>query len=112
MVWSREPDRYRGVPHVQAERIRLRDNWICQECGSAGHEVDHIVNRANRGSDDDANLQVLCSVHHQAKTQREAAEGNALRRARLRLPVEPHPGAVARQRVQGSPVTAMNLPQL
>ncbi|MFD4457685.1 HNH endonuclease [Nocardia sp. NPDC058480] len=98
MTWSRDPDRYRGVGPTTAARIRERDAHACQICGAPGNEVDHITNRAAGGTDDDRNLRVLCTEHHRAKTQAEAAEGHARRRARGRLPVEPHPGLIARQR--------------
>ncbi|WP_406234950.1 HNH endonuclease [Nocardia sp. NBC_01009] len=90
MAWSREPGRYRGVPQPQAERIRRRDDWTCQKCGKAGYEVDHIKPVSARGTDDDANLWVLCTDCHQTKTAAEAAAGRA-RRSRRR-PIKPHPG--------------------
>lgn len=98
MTWSREPDRYRGVGPTVAARIRARDGNTCQLCGAAGNEVDHITNRLAGGTDDESNLRVLCAGCHRAKTQAEATEARARRRARGRLPVEPHPGLVARQR--------------
>ncbi|WP_425298063.1 HNH endonuclease [Nocardia brasiliensis] len=90
MAWSREPDRYRGVARPQAERIRYRDRWTCQKCGEPGNEVDHIENVAAGGSDDDANLWVLCTECHRVKTAGEAAAGRA-RRSRKRS-IRPHPG--------------------
>ncbi|MFC9876502.1 HNH endonuclease [Nocardia salmonicida] len=92
MTWSREPDRYRGVGPATAARIRARDNHTCRECGAPGREVDHVVNVRSGGTDDDANLQVLCTEHHRAKTAREAQAAAAARQAQLRLPVEAHPG--------------------
>lgn len=98
MTWSREPDRYRGVPRAQAARIRERDGHTCQQCGAFGHEVDHIIPVSQGGTNDDANLQALCSACHMAKTQAEAAQARAQRQADARLPVEAHPGLIARQR--------------
>ena len=59
------------------ESILLRDKYTCQKCGTVtlDLEVDHIVNLAQGGSDDDANLQALCAPCHQAKTATEAAQG-------------------------------------
>lgn len=37
--------------------------------------VDHIKPKAERGSDDEANLQSICKPCHDAKTQAEAARG-------------------------------------
>lgn len=36
-------------------------------------EVDHIINIAEGGTDDDSNLQALCIPCHKAKTARESA---------------------------------------
>ncbi|MBF6301181.1 HNH endonuclease [Nocardia amamiensis] len=95
MAWSRDPDRYRGVPRAQAEQIRQRDKGICQKCSRPGHEVDHIINVKADGTDDDDNLQVLCKDCHDAKTQGEAQAGKA-KRSRYREP-EPHPGRLPRR---------------
>lgn len=56
------------------QRILLRDRYTCQQCGYVGMdlEVDHIVNVARGGSDDDSNLQALCKLCHKAKTARES----------------------------------------
>jgi 5-methylcytosine-specific restriction endonuclease McrA len=52
--------------------------------------VDHIVNRAAGGTDDETNLWSLCIHHHLVKTSRE---GNAARhRLREARPPERHPG--------------------
>ena len=90
MAWSRSPGRYRGVPRHVADRIRRRDDYTCQRCGADGHEVDHIVNVARGGTDDDDNLAVLCDRCHDAKTRAEAAVARAARGRRR--PPEPHPG--------------------
>ncbi|CAH0650399.1 MULTISPECIES: HNH endonuclease [Pseudomonas] len=59
------------------DRILLRDNYTCQACGlvTKDLEVDHIINVAEGGSDDDSNLQALCVPCHQEKTAAEAARG-------------------------------------
>ncbi len=38
-------------------------------------EVDHIVNVESGGTDDDSNLEAICSPCHKAKTAREAQAG-------------------------------------
>lgn len=58
-------------------RVLRRDAGICQPCLAdglvhRGTEVDHIVPKAQGGTDDDANLQTICARRHRAKTQREA----------------------------------------
>lgn len=52
-----------------AERIRIRDMYTCQVCGSEGSIVDHIVmRRADESRSMDAfNLWVLCSACHAKK---------------------------------------------
>lgn len=55
-------------------------------------EVDHIVNLASGGVDDDDNLQALCARCHEEKTRREIVEGHRRRWARGFYPPESHPG--------------------
>lgn len=59
------------------ERILLRDKYTCQHCGVITQEleVDHIINQAQGGSDDDDNLQALCVPCHKVKTQQESRQG-------------------------------------
>lgn len=66
------------------ERILLRDAGLCQPCHEADRvtaatEVDHITPRAEGGTDDDGNLQAICTTCHRAKTVREAARGRGRR---------------------------------
>jgi 5-methylcytosine-specific restriction protein A len=65
------------------KRIRARDHDLCQECIRTGHmplgqysAVDHKVPRFEGGSDDDANLEVICKPHHTAKTAAESARAS------------------------------------
>ncbi|WP_202802770.1 HNH endonuclease signature motif containing protein [Halomonas smyrnensis] len=57
-----------------------RDRWLCQACRRRGRVtpadvVDHIVNKAEGGSDSPDNLEALCRLCHKAKTQQEAQRG-------------------------------------
>jgi 5-methylcytosine-specific restriction protein A len=57
------------------ERIKLRDKYTCQVCGrvTLDGEVDHKVPQSKGGTDEDLNLQYLCtSPCHRDKTIREA----------------------------------------
>ncbi len=56
-------------------RILKRDNYTCCTvgCSSEANQVDH-VDRARGWDHGDANLQSLCSYHHNIKTSREANE--------------------------------------
>lgn len=77
-------------------RVLDRDGRLCQwpiagiRCFDRAAHVDHIVNRAAGGTDDESNLWSLCIRHHLVKTSRE---GNAARhRLREARPPERHPG--------------------
>lgn len=66
------------------ERILTRDSGLCCVCSRAGRvtvatEVDHIVNKAEGGSDDDGNLQSICKPCHKAKTAAESHRAGAAR---------------------------------
>lgn len=60
------------------ERVLKRDAGLCQPCKRRSHitpgcrEVDHIVNQARGGGDNEENLQTICPACHKAKTQAEA----------------------------------------
>ena len=61
------------------ERILLRDHGLCQVCKRAGRltqatEVDHITPKAQQGTDDEENLQSICSPCHADKTQADAGK--------------------------------------
>jgi 5-methylcytosine-specific restriction protein A len=50
---------------------------LCQPClrdgrTSVGTQVDHIVPKSQGGSDDDGNLQCICSECHRVKSSRES----------------------------------------
>jgi 5-methylcytosine-specific restriction protein A len=78
-------------------RILARDCGICQACLAAGHvhqgtEVDHIVPKAEGGTESDDNLQTICKAAHRVKTQQEAARGRGA--ASLSPPVAAGTGGV------------------
>ncbi|WP_459908709.1 HNH endonuclease [Caballeronia sp. HLA56] len=60
------------------KRIALRDSFCCAHCGQVWIDridhVDHRVPLEAGGSNDDANLQLLCTDCHARKTAAEAAE--------------------------------------
>jgi 5-methylcytosine-specific restriction protein A len=82
----------RGNRHAQGygtawtklrQRILRRDNGICQLCKADGvitvaTTVDHIVPKAERGTDAPHNLRSLCKSHHASKTAAEGRAGKAL----------------------------------
>lgn len=55
-------------------KIHLRDKYTCQCCGvvTMELELDHIVNIAQGGNDDESNLQSLCVPCHKEKTRKES----------------------------------------
>jgi len=81
-----KPDTVRGNRHERGygaewERLRRqaldRDNGLCQPCFALGGikigtQVDHIIPKAQGGTDDLANLQTICEACHKAKTSRES----------------------------------------
>lgn len=87
MVWSKESRQSRGYDSAwerTRQRVVERDGGMCQECRrggrtAIGREVDHIVPKAEaekRGwprsrRDALANLQLLCTECHRAKTARD-----------------------------------------
>lgn len=81
------------------ERIIKRDGGICQHrtedgpiCGQPARNVDHIVPVHLGGSDDDANLQLLCDPHERRKTSSEAGKAAQAKRIPRKRPAEQHPG--------------------
>lgn len=60
------------------ETILVRDNYTCQVCGlvTLDLEVDHVINIAQGGTDDEGNLQSLCVPCHKVKTAAESAAGS------------------------------------
>lgn len=83
---SRHERGYGSAWDKRRERILRRDCGLCQEClrngvvTSVGDKpysafCDHIVPKAEGGTDDDANLQTLCRSCHTAKTDREKLRG-------------------------------------
>lgn len=78
-------------------RILERDGHQCTRvlnngtrCTAQATDVDHILNDAAGGSNDDHNLASLCAAHHNTKT---SSEGNAARwRHRAQRPTSKHPG--------------------
>jgi len=59
------------------KRILERDEGLCVPCRKAdrvslARQVDHIVQKASGGSDDDSNLQSICTDCHEAKTAVES----------------------------------------
>ena len=62
------------------KRILIRDDYLCQECKrngviTNGTMVDHIINKANGGTNRDDNLECICKKCHTVKTKIESSKG-------------------------------------
>ena len=55
--------------------ILARDSGLCRVCGRPASEVDHIVPKSRGGTDDEDNLQTICTACHAQKTAREGLAG-------------------------------------
>ncbi len=67
-----------GRPWRRIRNVILeRDQYTCCHCGlvTLDLEVDHIINVAAGGTDDESNLQALCVPCHKTKTAIESAKG-------------------------------------
>ncbi|MCW8884153.1 MAG: HNH endonuclease [Motiliproteus sp.] len=57
-----------------------RDSWLCQACLEMGRvtpatEVDHVIPKADGGTDRLSNLRAICKPCHQDKTQQDSRGG-------------------------------------
>lgn len=58
----------RRIPRRVRDRVFARDGYRCRHCGRADYlEIDHIKPWALGGTDDEDNLQTLCSRCNRAK---------------------------------------------
>ncbi|WP_040642633.1 HNH endonuclease [Psychrobacter aquaticus] len=82
--WTKRPDRKgsttaRGYGHAWRrlrEEVLRRDGYLCVSCSKSvryvpATDVDHIINKANGGTDELKNLQSLCKKCHRTKTANE-----------------------------------------
>lgn len=73
---SRQQRGYGSSWEKRRLRILNRDSWLCQECLRIGivtpaSAVDHKLAKANGGTDDDSNLEGICTACHAQKTAKE-----------------------------------------
>ncbi|MBO9377901.1 HNH endonuclease [Sphingomonas histidinilytica] len=89
--WSRTKSRqergYGAAWDRTRKRILQRDKHLCQPCLKRGvvrpgPEVDHVTPKAEGGTEDDDNLQAICSDCHKRKTAEEAARAQGRRAPR------------------------------
>ena len=64
-----DPGHYNKAQWGAIRKAKIARNPICENCNvRPSSHVDHIVRRADGGTDDDDNLQALCHVCHSTKT--------------------------------------------
>ena len=84
MAWpttSRQSRGY-GAAHDRMRKLLLRTVVLCEECTrhgrtTVGRIADHILPKAQGGTDDRGNYQLLCDDCSQAKTIAEKAQSDA-----------------------------------
>lgn len=81
--WQHSPRQKDPLPPVMRRLAWDRDHGMCVLCDAPGRDVDHIDRLAGHDLD---NLRVLCGSCHTTKTQSEARESAAARRARQHRP--------------------------
>ena len=95
MAWVNGWQRTSAEAWKRTRRAALdRDGWTCRTCGDTATEVDHIVNAAQGGSDDPANLAAICGPCHKQKTAAETAAARWAPNRRTQRPPERHPGLI------------------
>lgn len=78
MAWEGSGKGRGGRPwRRKRERVLDRDKHLCQCCRRAGRltpatEVDHITPLAEGGTDDETNLESICTPCHRRKTGKRA----------------------------------------
>lgn len=94
-MWQRDPNVGRTVPYALQQACFQRDNYTCQRCGFVGRpnaaelNADHVIPRAEGGTDDLDNLETLCVPCHKHKTAEEARRGRHRRSGKRRPPRHP-----------------------
>ncbi len=91
--WERSEFRRLPKGWAQLRRRVLRRDRLCQLCFRVpAVEVDHVVARADGGSDEVSNLRGVCGECHRRVSLRQAVEGRRRQLARGRRPGVRHPG--------------------
>lgn len=82
-MWSDKTSTQRGYGYrwqkLRAQVLK-RDKHLCIPCKKQGKltlakEVDHIVEKANGGTDEMSNLQAICTPCHKDKTNNRKERG-------------------------------------
>ena len=63
ILYEIRPSNNRYIPKSVRKRVLIRDRYRCVKCGNKRSlQFDHNVAVANGGSNEEANVQILCSV--------------------------------------------------
>jgi len=60
-----------GYAWQQRRKEFIKKHPFCAKCPRPTTDVDHRIPKSRGGSDEDSNLQPLCSFHHKQKTAHE-----------------------------------------
>jgi len=100
MAWSKRSrhERGYGCEHEAMRKRVLAEEPLCRICLAAGRVTastiaDHIVNKAEGGSDERENYQGACKPCHDVKTTEEAAraQGHAAPKHKVRVGLDGWP---------------------
>jgi diadenosine tetraphosphate (Ap4A) HIT family hydrolase len=84
-IWRHRAQNFEPVPGTLRYEVIKRARGRCEACGVSNHEralqVDHIVPRTQRGSNDLSNLQALCSACNAQKLDRDSTDFHAAHEA-------------------------------
>ena len=87
---------YRAHAALTRRAVFARDGWVCQYCGSAAENVDHVIPRSRGGPHAWDNVVAACRrCNSRRRTASRATPGLTLRRRpapRGRLPALPRAG--------------------
>lgn len=73
-----QPSKYMRPAWRKIRKQQLEREPQCRKCGAQASHVDHVVAKAQGGSDEGRNLQSLCRACHSRKTtSRDGGFGNA-----------------------------------
>lgn len=94
-------NRIRGRKLQRMRKRILCASPVCAMCGTApATELDHIVALCNGGTNDDCNLQGLCSACHAVKTSDDTG-----RRVKVTIGLDGWPTGAGRKSVADAPET-------
>ncbi|WP_210245392.1 HIT domain-containing protein [Mesorhizobium sp. B2-4-15] len=84
-IWRHRAQNFDPIPGTLRYEVLKRARGRCEACGISNEEralqVDHIIPRTKRGSNDLSNLQALCSTCNAQKLDRDSTDFHSARGA-------------------------------